>query len=69
MILPGKKAKEKRHHSTTCVPYSFYECDMPRFFLDVPMHWHSEFELNHVVRGRGEFTCGGERFTFEPSAG
>ena len=30
---------------------------------------HSEFELNYVVRGRGEFTCGGERFTFEPSAG
>lgn len=63
MILPGKETKEKRQHSTTYVPYSFYECDMPRCFLDVPMHWHSEFELNYVVHGRGEFTCGGERFT------
>lgn len=63
MILPGKETKEKRQHSTTYVPYSFYECDMPRFFLDVPMHWHSEFELNYVVRGRGEFVCGGEKFT------
>lgn len=62
MILPGKETREKRQHSTTYVPYSFYECDMPRFFLDVPMHWHSEFELNYVVRGRGEFVCGGEKF-------
>ena len=65
MILPGKETKEKRQHSTTYVPYSFYECDMPRCFLDVPMHWHSEFELNYVVHGRGEFTCGGGRFTAE----
>lgn len=65
MILPGKETKEKRQHSTAYVPYSFYECDMPRCFLDVPMHWHSEFELNYVVHGRGEFTCGGERFTAE----
>lgn len=62
MILPGKETKEKRQHSTAYIPYSFYECDMPRFFLDVPMHWHSEFELNYVVRGRGEFVCGGKKF-------
>lgn len=29
------------------------------------MHWHSEFELNYVVRGRGEFVCGGEKFIEE----
>lgn len=29
------------------------------------MHWHSELELNYVVRGRGEFVCGGEKFTGE----
>lgn len=65
MILPEKETREKRQHSTTYVPYSFYECDMPRFFLDVPMHWHSEFELSYVVRGRGEFVCGGEKFIGE----
>ena len=29
------------------------------------MHWHSEFELSYVVRGRGEFVCGGEKFIGE----
>ena len=63
MILPGKETQEKRQHSTVYIPYSFYECNLPHSFMNVPMHWHSEFELNYVVEGTGEFTCGGGLFT------
>ena len=66
MILPGKETEERRRHSTAYIPYSFYLCWIPRFFLNVPMHWHSEFEINLVVRGQGEFTCGSEKFTAQP---
>lgn len=62
MILPSKETEEQRQHSTAYIPYSFYLCWLPRFFLNVPRHWHSEFEINLVVRGEGEFTCGDERF-------
>lgn len=60
-MFPGKDTKEQRLHSTAYIPYSFYECRLPTSFLTVPMHWHSEFELDYVVRGSGEFLCGGER--------
>lgn len=62
MILPGKETEEQRRHSTAYIPYSFYLCWIPRFFLNVPMHWHNEFEINLVVRGEGEFACGTEKF-------
>lgn len=62
MFIPGKDAKEQRNHSNAYVPYSFYDCHIPTAFPNVPMHWHSEFELDYVLRGWGDFTCGGERF-------
>ena len=54
-----------RQHSTAYVPYSYYKCSLPYSFMSVPMHWHSEFELNYISCGMGEFTCGGETFTAE----
>lgn len=54
--------KEKRQHSTTLIPYSYYECRIPEFFMNVPMHWHSEFEINCILHGSGEFICGDDRF-------
>lgn len=63
MILPGKETREKQQHSTAYKPYSFYECWIPRYFSNVPMHWHSEFEINLIVRGTGEFICGSEHVT------
>lgn len=44
------------------VPYSFYECDIPHWFMGTPMHWHSEFESYYVIHGTGEFICGGEKY-------
>ncbi len=61
--MPDKKTEEKRRHSTVFQPYSYYECRMPYDFINVPMHWHSEFEVNRILCGEGEFICGSEKFT------
>ena len=56
-----QQSKEKRQHGTAFVPYGYYECRIPDAFINVPMHWHSEFELNYVVEGSGEFLFEDER--------
>lgn len=53
--------KEKRQHSSTFQPYSTYECRIPEYFINVPMHWHSEFELNLVQKGTAEFVFNDEK--------
>lgn len=63
MTLPQKDMLENVQHSTEYIPYSFYECDIPRWFVGTPMHWHSEFELDYVIYGTGEFICGGKKYT------
>lgn len=62
-MTPNKETEEKRQHSTTLIPYSYYECRLPELYANVPMHWHSEFEINHIHRGMGEFICGSRKFT------
>ncbi len=61
--MPDKETQEKRRHSTPFIPYSHYECRIPKDFLNVPMHWHSEFELNYITDGKGDFICGDKKFT------
>lgn len=56
-MTPNRETQEKRQHSTTWIPYSYYECRLPEWFVNVPMHWHSEFELIYILHGRGEFIC------------
>lgn len=62
-MTPNKETEEKRQHSTTLIPYSYYECRLPEYYANVPMHWHSEFEINYIHRGKGEFICGNRKFT------
>lgn len=50
--------EEKRRHSSILVPYSYYKCIIPDYFLYVPLHWHSEFEINIIISGTGDFKCG-----------
>ncbi len=59
--MPSRETHENRQHSTTVRPYSYYVCSIPEFFMSVPMHWHGEFELIHILQGRGEFICGSEK--------
>lgn len=54
--------EEKRRHSSELVPFSYYKCVIPDYFDCVPLHWHSEFEINYVLDGCAEFLCGEERF-------
>lgn len=54
--------KEQRQHSSSSVPYSIYDCQIPDSFPNVPMHWHSEFEIDYVLHGKGDFICGDEHF-------
>ena len=62
-MIPSRETKENRQHSTPLIPYSYYNVNIPESLNNVPMHWHSEFELNRILRGAGEFICGDERFT------
>lgn len=57
-----RETKEKRQHSSTLLPYSYYECKIPEYFINVPMHWHKEFELNLVVKGKGDFIINNEKY-------
>lgn len=54
--------KEQRQHSSSLVPYSMYDCQIPDSFPTVPMHWHNEFEIDYVLQGKGDFICGDEHF-------
>lgn len=63
--MPDRETQEKRQHSTTWIPYSYYECRLPEWFVNVPIHWHSEFELIYIRQGRGEFICGSRKLEAE----
>ena len=40
--------KEKCQHGSIQVPYSYYDCGILDYFTSVPLHWHSEMELNYI---------------------
>lgn len=44
---------ETKTHTTSEFPYNTYLCSIPRDFLQVPLHWHSELELIVIKKGRG----------------
>lgn len=58
----NKMSKENRRHSSQFRSFSYYKSNIPEYFANVPLHWHSEFELNYILEGCGEFICGDERF-------
>lgn len=53
-----EKAREKRRHSSTLIPYSYYQSRIPEFFPFVPLHWHEEWELNYMLEGEGTVRLG-----------
>lgn len=55
--MPARENWENRRHSTAYIPFSIYECRIPEEIRNVPLHWHDEFEINRILRGRGEFIC------------
>lgn len=53
--------KDKKQHSSTRVPYSYYECSIPEDAIHIVSHWHSELEISLVTMGQGEFVFDDER--------
>lgn len=52
--------KENRTHSSILIPYSIYDCDIPKAYANVPIHWHQEFEFNYIKAGEGQIIQNGE---------
>ncbi|MBR4555302.1 MAG: helix-turn-helix transcriptional regulator [Ruminococcus sp.] len=55
--------KERRQHSTSAKPFSYYISNIPDYFPNVPLHWHKEFELNVILEGAGDFITEDKHFT------
>ncbi|WOO37973.1 AraC family transcriptional regulator [Anaerocolumna sp. AGMB13020] len=65
-LIASQGNKEQRQHSSSLIPYSIYDCQIPDSFPNVPMHWHSEFEIDYILQGKGDFICGDEHFPVNP---
>lgn len=53
---------KENDHSTMLVPYTYYECTVPKDFSFVPLHWHNEFEINYILNGTANFNIGDKSF-------
>ncbi|MBQ8639182.1 MAG: AraC family transcriptional regulator [Lachnospiraceae bacterium] len=53
---------EKKVHGTTDFPYITYICTIPLDFSFVPLHWHEEFEIIYIKKGRGTISVDLERY-------
>jgi AraC-like DNA-binding protein len=52
-ILEYENYEEKKTHGESNFPYVTYVCSIPIDFTCVPNHWHNEFEIIYVKRGKG----------------
>ena len=58
--------KEKCQHGSIQVPYSYYDCGIPDYFTSVPLHWHSEMELNYIKSGNVFFKYEDQTISAKP---
>lgn len=47
---------ENKSHFDADFPYNTYLCSIPLDFIQVPLHWHDEFEFIYVKKGTGTVT-------------
>ena len=43
---------EKNRHGTSIFPAEYYHCVYPAGLAGLPFHWHEEFEVTYVRKGR-----------------
>ena len=43
---------EKVRHGTAMFPAEYYDCRYPLWIPSLPVHWHGEFEISYVRKGR-----------------
>ena len=53
-ILEYENYQEKKTHLEGHFPYNTYLCSIPLDFHEVPTHWHAEFELIYIKKGKGK---------------
>lgn len=46
------KLKEDRQHGNFLLPYVWYHTLIPDYYTNYPMHWHDEFEIIYVRKGK-----------------
>lgn len=44
---------EKTKHGTVMFPVEYYDCRYPLGLPSLPVHWHEEFEITYIRKGRG----------------
>lgn len=52
-ILEYETCQEKKTHGDPSFPYITYLCSIPLDFSCVPVHWHDEFEIIYIKKGKG----------------
>lgn len=52
-ILEYENYEEKKSHGESNFPYVTYVCSIPIDFTCVPNHWHNEFEIIYIKKGKG----------------
>lgn len=52
-ILEYENYEEKKTHGNNNFPYVTYVCSIPIDFTCVPNHWHNEFEIIYIKKGKG----------------
>ena len=52
-ILEYENYEEKKSHWKSNFPYVTYICSIPIDFTCVPNHWHNEFEIIYIKKGKG----------------
>lgn len=46
------KLKEDRQHGNFLLPYVWYKSIMPEYYSSYPVHWHDEFEVIIIKKGK-----------------
>ncbi len=49
------KLKEDRQHGNLLMPYVWYRSSMPEYYTNYPVHWHDEFEIIMIKKGKMSF--------------
>lgn len=54
--------REYLNRGTVLFPMQHYKCDTSQVLYDLPLHWHTDFEIVHIIEGEyNMFIGGGER--------
>lgn len=55
-IIEYENYQENKEHGLEDFPYNTYLCSIPLDFEQVPLHWHDEFEIIYIKKGKGQVT-------------